>query len=69
MEDYTKLTCSYCGRHEEEVDIILSGDQAHICDQCIELMYDTLQMARQASDEPPPSEKPRPRLRLIKNEE
>ena len=66
MEEYTELTCSYCGRHESEVDIILSGDRAHICDECIELMYETLQVVKQASEEPPQG---RPRLRLIKNEE
>ncbi len=66
MEEYLELTCSYCGRREYEVDIILSGDRAHICDECIELMYETLQMVKKASDEPVSA---RPKLRLIKNEE
>ncbi len=28
--------CSFCGRSEENVDILISGTSAHICERCIE---------------------------------
>lgn len=63
MEDVTEMQCSYCGKYEYEVDIILSSDMAQICDECILLMYETLQMVKKAS------ENSRPHLRLITNKD
>lgn len=30
------VTCSFCGRRKNEVDLLLSGIDAHICNNCIE---------------------------------
>lgn len=30
------ITCSFCGRRKNEVDLLLSGIDAHICNNCIE---------------------------------
>ncbi|MCG8340270.1 MAG: ATP-dependent Clp protease ATP-binding subunit ClpX [Cytophagales bacterium] len=30
------IYCSFCGRHKDEVVLMVSGPKAHICDKCIE---------------------------------
>jgi ATP-dependent Clp protease ATP-binding subunit ClpX len=30
-----KLRCSFCGRGEDEVERLVAGKSAHICDSCI----------------------------------
>ena len=30
-----EVTCSFCGRNKKEVDLMISGIHAHICDKCI----------------------------------
>ena len=29
------LHCSFCGRHEKEVAVIIAGPAVYICDECI----------------------------------
>ena len=29
------VTCSFCGRNKKDVDLMISGIHAHICDKCI----------------------------------
>ncbi|MBV6640918.1 MAG: ATP-dependent Clp protease ATP-binding subunit ClpX [Cyclobacteriaceae bacterium] len=31
----TQVTCSFCGRNKKDVDLMISGIHAHICDKCI----------------------------------
>ena len=31
-----QLTCSFCGRSKGEVGLLISGIDAHICEDCIE---------------------------------
>ena len=31
-----KVSCSFCGRSRDEVDLLVSGIDAHICNECIE---------------------------------
>ena len=31
-----QVTCSFCGRNKKDVDLMISGIHAHICDKCIE---------------------------------
>ncbi len=31
-----KIVCSFCGKAEEEVDTIISGQTGHICNECVE---------------------------------
>ena len=38
-----QLSCSFCGRKKNEVDILLSGINAHICNYCIEQGYQVVQ--------------------------
>ena len=30
-----KINCSFCGKSENEVDTIISGQKGHICDECV----------------------------------
>lgn len=30
-----QITCSFCGRNKKDVDLMISGISAHICDKCI----------------------------------
>lgn len=34
-EDNAQVTCSFCGRNKKDVDLMISGIHAHICDKCI----------------------------------
>jgi ATP-dependent Clp protease ATP-binding subunit ClpX len=31
----SEVTCSFCGRNKKDVDLMISGIHAHICDKCI----------------------------------
>ena len=47
--------CSFCGRSKEEVDLMISGINAHICNHCIEQSVEILsedRKLRQQSLEP-----------------
>lgn len=37
-----KVTCSFCGREKKDVDLMISGMQAHICNHCISQSFDIL---------------------------
>jgi len=39
MAKKTMLQCSFCGRKEEETNLMIAGLDAHICDRCIEKAY------------------------------
>jgi ATP-dependent Clp protease ATP-binding subunit ClpX len=42
-EDKTQVTCSFCGRNKKDVDLMISGIHAHICDKCIAQAQQILQ--------------------------
>src|SRR6056297_1052360 len=35
--------CSFCGREKKEVNILIAGIDAHICDRCVEQAYSIIQ--------------------------
>jgi ATP-dependent Clp protease ATP-binding subunit ClpX len=37
-----QTTCSFCGRNKKDVDLMVSGISAHICNYCIEQAYQIL---------------------------
>ncbi len=39
----TQVTCSFCGRKKKDVDLMVSGIHAHICNYCIDQAYQILQ--------------------------
>ena len=34
-----QINCSFCGRNKKDVDLMISGLHAHICNFCIEQSY------------------------------
>ena len=38
----SEIRCSFCSKVEHEVNRLISGSEAHICDQCVELCVDAL---------------------------
>jgi hypothetical protein len=43
------LACSFCGKHQEQVQRLIAGPGIYICDECIRLCNEIL------AEEPPPS--------------
>lgn len=39
--------CSFCGQSDEEVDYIIAGCEANICDRCIDICKATIDDAKQ----------------------
>jgi ATP-dependent Clp protease ATP-binding subunit ClpX len=33
----TTLTCSFCGKHQRQVDKLIAGPGVYICNECVEL--------------------------------
>ena len=51
----TQVTCSFCGRKKKDVDLMVSGIHAHICNHCIDQAFQILQeekKTKDTSDEP-----------------
>lgn len=42
-EKMAQVTCSFCGRNKKDVDLMISGIHAHICDKCISQAQQILQ--------------------------
>ena len=36
------ITCSFCGKRQEEVEKVVVGPEVYICDECIELCVDII---------------------------
>ncbi|MCS6967466.1 MAG: ATP-dependent Clp protease ATP-binding subunit ClpX [Cytophagales bacterium] len=56
----TNITCSFCGAGKNQVSLMISGIDAHICDNCIVQAYDLWQQEMQ------PRKKSRTSLHLVK---
>ncbi len=41
-DDYKTVRCSFCGKHQEQVDRIIAGPGAFICNECIHLCMNIL---------------------------
>jgi ATP-dependent Clp protease ATP-binding subunit ClpX len=41
-EDNSHLTCSFCGKSQDEVKKLIAGPTVYICDECIELCNDII---------------------------
>ena len=37
-----KISCSFCGKGQEEVKLMVAGAKAFICNECIQLCYQVL---------------------------
>ena len=45
-----KKKCSFCGRSEDDVNMLISGLSGHICDDCIKQAYNILETAGAVDD-------------------
>ena len=45
-----KEKCSFCGRDETQVNFLISGEEAYICDECVQRAYEIVKYSR---NEPP----------------
>lgn len=43
MSDNKKLHCSFCGKTRDEVDLLISGQEGHICDNCVQSAMDIVE--------------------------
>jgi ATP-dependent Clp protease ATP-binding subunit ClpX len=47
-----EVTCSFCGRNKKDVDLMISGIHAHICDKCVTQATQILQEEKKNKVEP-----------------
>ena len=47
-----QLTCSFCGKEQEEVKKLIAGPAVYICDECIELCKDIIAEEAQLEETP-----------------
>ena len=45
-----RLSCSFCGVSKIQTKILVAGEDAHICDQCIEQAYSILSLQNQPEE-------------------
>ena len=41
-DDYKSVRCSFCGKHQEQVERIIAGPGAYICNECVRLCMNIL---------------------------
>ena len=41
-EDFKSVRCSFCGKHQDQVERIIAGPGAYICNECVRLCMDIL---------------------------
>jgi ATP-dependent Clp protease ATP-binding subunit ClpX len=46
----TQVTCSFCGRKKKDVDLMVSGIHAHICNYCIDQAFQILQEEKKTKE-------------------
>lgn len=49
-DDYKSVRCSFCGKHQEQVERIIAGPGAYICNECVHLCMNIL--GEEYDDEP-----------------
>lgn len=45
----SRLYCSFCGKHQDEVGYLVAGPQVFICNECVELCRE---IGQQGIDQP-----------------
>jgi len=48
MAKFQQQSCSFCGRSEKEVNMMLTGINGYICDECVERAYDMVKESIEA---------------------
>jgi ATP-dependent Clp protease ATP-binding subunit ClpX len=50
-KDNNKLSCTFCGKGQEEVKKLIAGPSVYICDECVDLCNDIIEEEVKAEDE------------------
>ena len=50
-KDNNKLTCTFCGKGQEDVRKLIAGPSVYICDECVDLCNDIIEEEVKANDE------------------
>ena len=58
--DNQKLTCSFCGKNQEDVKKLIAGPSVYICDECVDLCNDIIEEEIKADDPDALNELPSP---------
>lgn len=61
MEDQKKLSCSFCGKSQDQVKRLIAGPGVYICDECVRLCCDIMDEDKEAPAAPEMKEIPTPR--------
>ena len=46
----TKLTCTFCGKGQEDVRKLIAGPSVYICDECVDLCNDIIEEEVKSDD-------------------
>lgn len=49
LETKSKNFCSFCGKPENDVEVLVSGPKVFICDECVETAVDVIAEQKQQS--------------------
>ena len=60
-----QVSCSFCGRKKNEVELLLSGIDAHICNHCIAQGHQVLTEESGSKDEKKDNKSKLPKLKSI----
>jgi DNA-binding CsgD family transcriptional regulator len=44
----TTLACSFCGKDQTQVELLIAGPAVHICGECVDLCVDVIARARKS---------------------
>ena len=50
-KDNNKLSCTFCGKGQEDVRKLIAGPSVYICDECVDLCNDIIEEEVKAEDE------------------
>ena len=50
-KDSNKLSCTFCGKGQEDVRKLIAGPSVYICDECVDLCNDIIEEEVKAEDE------------------
>ena len=42
----TTLTCSFCGKHQRQVNKLIAGPDVYICNECVDLCVEIIARER-----------------------
>lgn len=54
-EKGASLHCSFCGKPQRDVEVLIAGGEAWICNECLEISVEIVEEARKGQSQPPGS--------------